>query len=249
MDQPTEQTKRMRPPLPERTLTVVESFDVTPRMRRVVFTGEDIVGMDYRPGQALVLAMPLPDGGTGRRDYTIRSLDKAERHLAIDFVLHGNTPAPSWARRALPGDSLKVRGPRGRTVIDPAADWHLFCGDETCLPAILHMLENLEPDANVRAFVEVGGPEDRQPVPETFASSVTWVHREGRAPGPSTLLLDRLTAIDLPQGRGHAYLIGETSNVRALRHHLIERGLAREQISSEGYWRPGRIGGHDHVDD
>ncbi len=26
-------------------------------------------------------------------------------------------------------------------------------------------------------------------------------------------------------------------------------GLTREQISSEGYWRPGRIGGHDHVND
>ncbi len=53
----------------------------------------------------------------------------------------------------------------------------------------------------------------------------------------------------LPPGKGHAYIIGETSNVRRQRHALIARGLPRNQISSEGYWRPGRIGGHDHVDD
>lgn len=237
-----------RPEMPVWELTVVEAFDVTARMRRVVFTG-DLEPMAYAPGQALVLAMPLPEGGTGRRDYTIRALDRPARRLSIDFVLHGDTPAPRWARNARAGDTLPARGPRGRTVVDPAADWHLFCGDETCLPAILHMLETMDPTAKVHAFLEVDGPGDHQPVPPAFASAVAWVHREGRRPGPSTLLLDRLAAFALPAGRGRAYLIGETSNVRAQRHHLIQRGLARDRISSEGYWRPGRIGGHDHVDD
>lgn len=237
-----------RPELPVWELTVVEAFDVTPRMRRVVFTG-DLDAMAYSPGQALVLAMPLPEGGTGRRDYTIRALDRAAARLSMDFVLHGDTPAPAWARAAKAGDTMLARGPRGRTVVDPAADWHLFCGDETCVPAILHMLETLEPDAAVHAFLEVDGPEDHQPVPPAFASSVVWVHRNGGRPGPGTILLDRLAAFALPEGRGHAYLIGETSNVRAQRHHLLARGFSRDQISSEGYWRPGRVGGHDHVDD
>jgi NADPH-dependent ferric siderophore reductase len=232
MDQQTEQAPRKRPPLPEWTLSVVEAFDVTPRMRRVVFTGDNLDEMTYRPGQALVLAMPLPEGGTGRRDYTIRSFDRKKRQLAMDFVLHGTTPSPEWARRAAAGDVLQVRGPRGRTVIDETADWHLFCGDETCLPAILHMLESLPENAKVHVFLEV-----------------TWVDRGGEEAGPNTLLLDRLAAFELPQGRGHAYIIGETSNVRAQRRHLVERGLEKSQISSEGYWRPGRIGGHDHVDD
>jgi len=249
MDQQTEQAPRKRPPLPEWTLSVVEAFDVTPRMRRVVFTGDNLDEMTYRPGQALVLAMPLPEGGTGRRDYTIRSFDRKKRQLAMDFVLHGTTPSPEWARCAAAGDVLQVRGPRGRTVIDETADWHLFCGDETCLPAILHMLESLPENAKVHVFLEVGGPGDRQKVPEAFATSVTWVDRGGKDAGPNTLLLDRLAAFELPQGRGHAYIIGETSNVRAQRRHLVERGLEKSQISSEGYWRPGRIGGHDHVDD
>lgn len=237
-----------RPEMPVWELTVVEAFDVTPRMRRVVFTGE-FAAMSYAPGQALVLAMPLPGGGTGRRDYTIRALDRSGCRLSMDFVLHGDTPAPRWARQAKAGDILQARGPRGRTVFNPTADWHLFCGDETCLPAILHMLETIDAKPKVHVFIEVESPEDHQSVPPAFASSVVWVHRNGRQPGPNTVLLDELIAFALPDGRGHAYLIGETSNVRAQRQHLIGRGFTREQISSEGYWRPGRIGGHDHVDD
>ena len=87
------------------------------------------------------------------------------------------------------------------------------------------------------------------PLPTAAALAAEWVHRNGTAPGPNTLVLDRLSAFALPQGRGHAYLVGETSNVGAQRHHLIARGFGRDQIASEGYWRPGRIGGHDHVDD
>jgi NADPH-dependent ferric siderophore reductase len=48
---------------------------------------------------------------------------------------------------------------------------------------------------------------------------------------------------------GHAYTLGETGLVRTLRQGLVARGLAKSQIFAEGYWRPGRVGGHDHVDD
>jgi NADPH-dependent ferric siderophore reductase len=34
-----------------------------------------------------------------------------------------------------------------------------------------------------------------------------------------------------------------------MRRELIARGFPKQQISAEGYWRPGRVGGHDHVDD
>ena len=248
MSEPAALKPEGRPQMPLWQLEVVEAFDVTPRMRRVVFTG-DLEAMAYMPGQAIVMAIPLPEGGTGRRDYTIRSLDKASRRMAVDFVLHGSSPAPTFARNARPGDTIMARGPRGRTVFNPAADWYLFCGDETCLPAILHILETIDQRAAIHAFIEIDGLADRQPVPEAFAAAVTWIERGGAPAGPNSLILDRLAAFDLPEGRGHACLIGETSNVRAQRHHLIARGFSREQISSEGYWRPGRVGGHDHVED
>jgi NADPH-dependent ferric siderophore reductase len=239
-------------PAPQRfewLLEVVEAFDIAPRLRRVVFTAEHLDELHYRPGQALVLRMPLPEGGTGRRDYTIRWLDRTAQRLAIDFVQHGSAPAADWSRAAKAGDTLVAQGPRGRTVLDPDADWHLFCADETGLPAVLHMLEALPAGARAFVWIEIDNSRDRMLFATQAEAAVEWVHREGASPGPGTLLLDRVAAFALPPGRGQACLIAETSNVRALRHHLIGRGLERGQIRSEGYWRPGRIGGHDHVDD
>jgi NADPH-dependent ferric siderophore reductase len=245
----TAPTAFRRPNLPEWNLTVVDAFDITPHMRRVVLTADNIDQFEYQPGQALVLQVPLSDGETGRRDYTIRAIDRARKTLSIDFVLHGATPAPTWARGAKPGAAILGRGPRGRTVFNPQADWHLFCGDETCIPAILHILETLPAGARAFAFVEIGGQADEQPVTCDAELSLEWLRRGTLPAGPSSFLLDRLKRFELPAGNGHAYLIGETSNVRAQRHHLIARGFTRDRISSEGYWRPGRIGGHDHVED
>ena len=243
------QTPRPKRDLPEWEFTVVSSADIAPHMRRVVLTAPELKRLEYRPGQALCLQMPLPEGGTGRRDYTIRALDRNRGELSIDFVLHGETPSPTWARTVRPGASIRARGPRGRTVIDPAAEWHLLLGDETGLPAILHMLEALPAGSKAIALLEVGGREDELPCETQAALSLEWLHRGPASPGASPVVLDRLTQLDFPSGRGQAYIVGETSNVRAQRHHLIARGFERSQIASEGYWRPGRIGGHDHVDD
>ncbi len=59
--------------------------------------------------------------------------------------------------------------------------------------------------------------------------------------GPTIVLLH-----GLPENAG---LWRKVAPALAQRHHLIGRGFTRDRISSEGYWRPGRIGGHDHVED
>ena len=78
---------RQRPPLRSWAFRVVDSFDVEPNMRRVVLTAEDIGEFAYKPGQAIVLMIPLPDGETGRRDYTIRGMDRLAGTISVDFVL------------------------------------------------------------------------------------------------------------------------------------------------------------------
>jgi NADPH-dependent ferric siderophore reductase len=142
-----------------------------------------------------------------------------------------------------------VRGPRGRIALGPDADWHLFTGDETAIPAIFGMIEALPRGAKAFAFIEIGSDADKIPFNAAADLTLAWLSRNGAHPGPNRLLLDAVERCALPPGKGHAIIIGETSNVRAQRHNLIERGMTREQIYSEGYWRPGRIGGHDHVNE
>jgi NADPH-dependent ferric siderophore reductase len=229
-------------------MEVVGARDLNPRMRRVTLTGGDLNELDYKPGQDLVLQMPLGDGTNGRRHYTIRSLDKAAKRLDIDFVLHGDSPAGNWARDARPGTRIEAMGPRGRVVLDPAADWHLFTGDETCIPGILGILETLPSHVHGWAFIEIADATDRQPVTCNARVDIEWLERGGPG-GPGDFMLKRLQKFPLRPGQGHAYLIGETSNVRAQRHDLLARGFTKEQISAEGYWRPGRVGGHDHIEE
>jgi NADPH-dependent ferric siderophore reductase len=237
-----------KPNLRSWDLEVVDGFDAAPNMRRVVFTAADIGEFAYKPGQAIVFLLPLPDGTIGRRHYTIRAADLSARTIAVDFLKHGDGPSPDWANKARPGDRIEAKGPRGNAWIRPDAAWHLLAGDETCIPAIAHMLETLPADSIVHAFIETNGPGGEIPIASPGRVDLRWLHRGGPA-GPSDLMLDALNGFAFPEGSGHAIIIGETSNVRRQRHALIARGFPRERISSEGYWRPGRVGGHDHVDD
>lgn len=238
-----------RPNLRSWNLEVVDSFDAPPNMRRVVFTAADMAEFDYRPGQAIVFMMPLANGETGRRHYTIRSADPAAGTFSVDFLLHGDSPSPNWAKNARRGDRIEAKGPRGGARIRPEADWHILSGDETGLPAIAHMLETATAGSRVFAFIEVDGPGDEIEIPTRADATVRWLHRNGARPGPNDLAPSAIETFELPAGHGHAIIVGETGNVRRQRHALIARGLTRDQISSEGYWRPDRVGGHDHVDD
>ena len=224
-------------------LTVTAKKQIAPRMVRVEFSGPDLDELIWTSGQDVVLEIPAADG-IARRHYTIRSHDPKARTLAIDFVLHGEGASGPWLEALKSGDFVNAVGPRGHTYLRPA-DWHLFTGDETCIPGIFAMLESLPHAAQGFAFIEVDSEADIVSL-QTHAK-ITWLFRNGAKAGPNRLFYDAVEKFDFPDGSGFAYIIGETSNVRAIRHRLLERGLAKDQIAAEGYWRPGRVGGHDHV--
>ncbi len=225
-------------------LTLSGKEPLTANMLRLSFSGNDLGELTWKRGQDLVLELPQADGTTARRHYTIRKHDG--HTIAIDFVLHGGSPAGDWARAANIGDRIAAVGPRGHTYVRPA-DWHLMIGDETCIPALFAMIEGLSRTDRVFAFIEIADDAERQTVESAAAVNITWLPRNGAPPGPSSILYDAVESFAFPQGLGHASIIGETHNVRAIRRRLIERGLGKDQCSAEGYWRQGRIGGHDHA--
>jgi len=249
-----------RPPLSEAeierrrgkpwSLRVAGVSDVTPRMRRVQLTADNLDEFTPKPGQEIVLQIPQNGGEPARRHYTIRRYDPRSRLIDVDFVLHEHeTPGVRFAREAKPGDAIDIRGPRGRIALAPGAAWHLFSGDETAMPAILALAEALPKGAKAQVFLEIGDDGDKQTLNSAGDVTVTWLSRHGAPPAPNHLLIDAVAGWTPPPGRGHAIIIGETSVVREQRHGLLARGMTRDQIYSEGYWRPGRIGGHDHVEE
>ena len=230
---------------------VVETSELTPHMRRVTVTTDDLEGFDPRGGQDMVLMLPDAEGNLGRRHYTVRSYDLDSGRIDFDVVMHSDsTPATRWALGSLPGDQLLAFGPRGRNVLNEGADWRLFVGDETAIPGFFGMIEALPEGAKARAIIEVQSDADRQPVLSRGDLDIEWLSRHGAHATPSSpRLIEAVANFEPPPGAGHVYLLGETSTVRAQRQDLVRRGFPKGSIFAEGYWRPGRVGGHDHVDD
>lgn len=212
------------------TVTSVQAL--TPRMTRVRLAAE---GVDAIPGQTVKISVPdLDTGDPVSRDYTVRHADPAGPGLDIDFVMHGVGPAVNWARNAQPGTSLEFVGPSGRYRADPTADWHLFAGDETALPAIQAYVEMLPADAPVHLYVEIADDAERQPI---AGRTVRWLSRAGAVAGSTGPLRDAVRAAELPPGRGRIWLAGHTPTVRRIRADLLdERGVDRRALYVKGFW-------------
>jgi NADPH-dependent ferric siderophore reductase len=222
-------------------LEVTEVLAITPTMRRIRCTAPGLADLSYQPGQDFMLAVPVSDGTFFRRRYTIRSLNRAAPTVDIDVVLHGDGPGSAWAASAQPGGRIEAIGPRGKVVVDHDADWHLFAGDDSAIPASLAMAESLSTPDEAVVVLEVDGAADQQEASTTDgrAIPVHWLHRAAADPAAGANLVAAVGRVALPAGRGHAYLAGELKVVAELRATLLERGLGADQISAKPYWRAG----------
>jgi NADPH-dependent ferric siderophore reductase len=219
---------------------VLESARLTPHMQRLRLTAPELDGFGYLPGQDVMLLVAAEGNRPVRRRYTIRELDAAARLLTLDIVLHGDGPGERWVRSAQPGDRIEGIGPRGKITTSAAADWHLFLGDESALPAMFVMTEALPPGSLATLVLEIPEERDEQELSSAATTHISWLHRLGGPAGDPALLAAEAAEVELPPGRGHAYLFGEAKVVSRLRDILADRGLAQDQMSPKAYWGRGR---------
>lgn len=259
----TRTTERVRHELRFRIASVVSSERITPRMARITLHDPDFsrfrsdayddhVKLFFaRPGERLELPVAGPNGldfpGTRPegRDYTPRSFDTGKAEVVIDFVLHGEGPAASWAAAAQPGDTVGMGGPRASFVVRGDYDWYLLAGDDTALPAIGRRIEELPRGANVLAFIEVADEAERQIFHTPANLELRWVFRSA-----GERLTEALRRAALPPGTGYAFIAGESAASAQIRDYLIdERGVHPDNIKAAGYWRAGEADfydGHQH---
>lgn len=257
----------VRHPLRARLLQVRRATLLTPRLRRITLGGDDLRGFAsaapddhvrllFPPPGELEPALPVfgPQGAQFpsdrprpvARDYTPRRVDLAAGELVIDFVLHGDGPASSWAARAHKGDWIGVAGPRAsRVVRDGFAHW-LLIADETGLPAAARWLNTIPAGRKVTLLAEVGSLAERHPLPDRPGLDLHWLHRNDREAGRSDLLLKALQARPAIEP-GYAWIAAESAQMRAIRKHLLdERGWPASQLYGAGYWKLGKA---DHDDE
>ena len=173
---------------------------------------------------------PMP----AMRDYTPRRYDLDTLELDIDFVLHGDGPASTWAEQAKPGQFLHIGGPRGSMVVPDIFDSYLLIGDETALPAIARRLEGLAADRRVLAVIEVENGAEQQKLESAAQVNVIWVLREG---GKNNLL-NTVKELQVPSGNLYAWVATESKVSRQIRRVLLdEHGLDEKFVKAVGYWR------------
>jgi NADPH-dependent ferric siderophore reductase len=226
------------------SLQVERSDALTPSCQRLRLSGDELAGIDPLPGQDLMISLDSDGDRIRRRRYTIRRFDRVGLGVDIDIALHGGGPGMRWATTAEPGSTIEALGPRGKVLLDPDADWHLFIGDDSFAPAALSMAEAVPVDQVVVLALEIDGPGHEQPSEiQTSVEGPRWVPRAGASPGDPAALTAALEAIAFPGGRGFAYIGGEHAVVSSLRHGLIERGMDPAAISHKSYWRLGQQNG------
>ncbi len=257
-------TTATRKSRPQTNLTVLRREQLSPHMVRIVAGGpgfagylnNDFVdryvkivfpqpGVDYpEPLDLWQVRESMPrDLWPHTRTYTVRWVDQAASELAIDFVIHGDEGlAGPWAAAARPGDSLIFTGPGGGYNPDPDADWHLFAGDESALPAISAAIESLPRNARGLAFLEVDSDAEIQAIDAPAGIELRWLPRGGVSAGAGTLLVAAVGGAVWPEGRVQVFAHGERGYMKSLREvFYVQRGLERAQVSLSGYWAKGRV--------
>ncbi|WP_165224010.1 siderophore-interacting protein [Affinirhizobium pseudoryzae] len=238
-------------------VTVTGAQDITPHMRRVTFACADVTPFLSGDMHVRVLIPPAdrtpvwpgvrddgriawPEGEDElvARAYTIRKVDPATGELWIDFFQHPmpgiSTPGADFARDARPGDRIALMGPGGGGR--PDASSLLLIGDETALPAILRILEDLPEGSTAEAIIEVMDADEEQPVSSKADVCVRWIHRE-TTDGQNALRNAAEAAIAAAPADRYIWIACEKEDIRALRPLVKSKGRAKGTSYLAWYWQ------------
>ncbi|TDF81685.1 siderophore-interacting protein [Pseudomonas sp. H9] len=239
---------RVNHEIKHRRLDVLRVTELTPRMRRITLGGPQLQGFTSlgSDDHVKLLFACSPEEQTAlenldfsrdgvrptMREYTPRRIDLAAGELDIDFVLHGDGPASTWAAQAEVGQVLNIAGPRSSMVVPDIFDSYVLIGDETAIPAIARRLEELPATRKVLAVIEIEDAKEQQPLKSLAELEVVWVQRHQQN------LLEVVKGLTLPEGQLYAWVALEKALTRATKRLLIdEKGVKEDQIKAAAYWR------------
>ncbi len=252
--------QKIRHPIKMRMLQVVRTQWVTPYLISVILTGNELDEFNSASFDdhvklffpALAQSKPvLPrfnaNGSLDKssmmevisRDFTPCHYDALKRELEIQFVMHGEGQASTWAAQAKPGDFLGVGGPKSSLLIPMQFDWFLMMGDETAIPAISRRLAELPPGTQVTVMIELEHPDSQVNFISEATVELFWLHRHHT-------LQEQLAAWSVPLGDGFVWAAGESSSMREIYTQLINRySIDKSRLRISSYWKKGASNVHE----
>ena len=201
------------------------------------------------PGLAGFASTGIPDEWVGlivpgqfqSRYYTVRSWHPAageHGELTLDIVVHDVGLVTEWARLDVVGQSVTLTEAKGSFALPPSAGWLLLVGDLTGLPAMARIAEEITASTAipVRLWVEAPAPVADYLPPH---ADVQWSTPPGDG---ASSLAEVVETITWPEGEGYFWMAGESSQMRAIRKHLMrDIKLPSTAYDVMGYWRGGAV--------
>ncbi|MCW2765510.1 MAG: NADPH-dependent ferric siderophore reductase, contains FAD-binding and domain [Nocardioides sp.] len=190
------------------------------------------------PGLAEFESTGVPDEWVGlvvpgqfqSRYYTVRSWDRSALELELDVVVHDVGLVTEWAARDVVGESVTVTEPKGSFAMPEDASWLILVGDLTAMPAMARITAS----GSVPTFVWAEVPDDLADYLPTY-TTVHWLAQPGDGESRLSSVVEE---IEWPAGDGYFWMAGESSQMRAIRKHLMrERRLPATAYDVMGYWR------------
>lgn len=240
--------------------SVVETVQLNKRLRRIVLevpeldrlqlpkAGDAAVGIYFPDANRPKCPPPMDcrDGVWGYYDattappgrtYSIRNHDPIANRINVDVVLHGHGVGSTWAQTAAVASEVVVAHARSWYRPGPSTDWQLLVADLAGLPAAARIVEELAPDNEAIAIVEVAEEADLEYLPHR--TNVTVIATVGTGNGDGESVLAQLVAAQpLPSGRGYCWFAGEAGQSRAVRKYLRgQHHWDAAQFDILGYWR------------
>lgn len=229
-------------------------------MRRITLKGVELEGFEPtlpasylklifpEPGQTEP-TRPLPDAPrpTAMRTYTPLAVRPEALEVDVDFVLHGEGPASTWAAQAQVGQVLYLMGPGPGYAVDTTAARHLLIADDSALPAIETILATLPARAAAHVLLEVISATEERPLQSEATLQVQWLPRGTDHRTAGQALEAALRALPTIAADTKIYLACEAAAMRRIRQVLSgELGIDRKQIVGRGYWKLDAINHPDH---
>ncbi|AJT42063.1 siderophore-interacting protein [Psychromicrobium lacuslunae] len=158
-----------------------------------------------------------PESRGYMRTYTVREARPEAAEIDVDFVLHPPAagvaagPAASWAEQASVGEPMVLIGPNGLAGPCLGIEFKpgnarrvLLVGDETAVPAIAAILENLDAEVTGEVIIEVPEAADFQDLKAPAGVKIQWLSRAGAgAPASHGELLDAAVRATILPGSQH----------------------------------------------
>lgn len=250
--------------LPTLVTTVARTAEVSPNLREITFAGGfdgvEPLGAD----QFFYLAVPhhddvviAPGFSMGDIDqlgddvrpatayYTVRRWRPEADEIDMWFVRHDHAGGVSrWAASAEPGHVVAMWGPRRGFDPPPGTTSYLLVADETGLPAVAAILEELGDGTTADVVIETVDADHHVPLAGGPAVRTVWVHRGDDPPGTGDRLLAAVHDLGVTAGGRYAFGAAESRQVTAVRRYLRnEIGMPGTHVRMTGYWRRTGTGG------